>query len=133
MSVTTYTDALIRETLPVAQRPHHAVGRTVKKRHTARRPGSALLLAGLTGIALWGLADHADAAAVKATIKKDVRTVTGTPGADTIALRLKTGDPNTLNVDVGADGIADFTFDRKRFTAIRVDGAGGNDTSSPTA
>jgi Ca2+-binding RTX toxin-like protein len=99
-----------------------------RRRPTRRRQGvRPFLLAGLSLLALGALANAADAAAVKAAIKKDVLAVTGTPGADAITLRLKAGDPNTLEVDVGADGIADFSFDRRKFTAITVDGGTGPD------
>jgi Ca2+-binding RTX toxin-like protein len=88
----------------------------------------AVALSGLTLVALWGFVDRADAAtAVKATIKRGVLTVDGTAGADAITLRLRGGDPNTLEVDVGADGTADFQFDRQRFTAIAVNGGAGDD------
>jgi Ca2+-binding RTX toxin-like protein len=79
-------------------------------------------------VGLWGSAGSAGAAGVKASIKKDVLTVTGTPGADTITIRLKPGDTNTLEVDVGGDGTAEFGFDRSKFTAITVRGGPGNDT-----
>jgi Ca2+-binding RTX toxin-like protein len=90
----------------------------------------AFLLAAGVGVGLWGSTTAAGAAApgVKAGIKKQVLTVTGTPGPDTITLRLRVGDPNTLEVDVGTDGIADFSFDRSRFTTIVVEGGSGNDT-----
>ena len=57
-----------------------------------------------------GFADRANAAKpVKATIKRGVLTVEGTAGAEAITLRLQAGDPNTIEVDVGADGAADFS------------------------
>jgi Ca2+-binding RTX toxin-like protein len=87
-----------------------------------------LIVLGLALVAFVGLADEADAAAVKAAIKKEVLTVTGTPEDDSVSLRLKAADPDTLEVDVGADGSAEFSFDRKRFKAITVDGAGGRDS-----
>ncbi|MDQ4069807.1 MAG: hypothetical protein M3203_10120 [Actinomycetota bacterium] len=97
-----------------------------------RRRGRALLLAGLVGAALWGSAGEADAASVKAsvkaTVKKGVLIVTGTPGDDSITLRLQAGDPTKLEVDVGADGTPDFTFDRAIFTAVTVEGGRGDDT-----
>jgi hypothetical protein len=49
-------------------------------------------------------------------------TVIGSAGPDAIRLQLQTGDPNTLEVDVGADGAADFRFDRQRFASLVVDG-----------
>lgn len=88
----------------------------------------ASLVAAGVGLALWGSAGTAGAAGVKAAIRKDVLTVTGTPGADAITIRLRPNDPNTLEVDVGGDGTADFAFDRARFTTIVVEGGPGNDT-----
>lgn len=72
---------------------------------------------------------HASAAttAVKASIKKGVLTVTGSADPDVITLRLRPGDPSTLEVDLGADGSADYAFDRSLFTSISVTGAGGAD------
>jgi hypothetical protein len=55
-------------------------------------------------------------------------TVAGTPGNDTIALRLKAGDPGILQVDVGNDGSADFSFRRSDIARIAVDGRAGDDT-----
>ncbi len=90
----------------------------------------ALLPGGVALLAFLGRTDRADAAAdsVKATIKGGVLTVAGTPGVDPITLRLQAGDPNTLEVDVGADGTADFRFNRQLFNAIAVNGRAGNDT-----
>src|SRR5262249_4422163 len=54
-------------------------------------------------------------------------TVVGTELADKIALRLKAGDPATLQVDVGDDGSADFSFKRKKVSRIAVDAGAGDD------
>jgi Ca2+-binding RTX toxin-like protein len=53
--------------------------------------------------------------------------ITGDGASDKLALRLSPADPNTLQVDVGEDGTADFAFDRSTFTAISVQAGGGND------
>ena len=90
--------------------------------------GSAALLSGLAAVALTAQANEANAAAgVTATIKKGVLAVTGTTSADAISLRLRAGDPTKLEVDLGADGAADFAFDRQRFQSIVVDGRAGDD------
>ena len=86
-----------------------------------------LALGGVGVIALWGWSSEADAASVRAAIKNNVLTVTGTAGSDAITLRLQAGNPNMLEVDAGADGTADFRFDRSRFTDIMVKAGGGND------
>jgi Ca2+-binding RTX toxin-like protein len=53
--------------------------------------------------------------------------INGDDASDTLALRLVSGAPNTLQVDVGNDGTADFEFDRSTFTAISVHAGGGDD------
>ena len=104
--------------------------------HTAALPGTrhrrsflrSIVLGGVAAAALWGLADHAHAApSVTAKVRKGVLTVTGTSGPDVITLRLRAGDANILEVDVGDDGVADFRFDRRTFDRIVVNGAGGAD------
>ena len=68
--------------------------------------------------------------AVKASVRRGVLSVVGSAGPDAISLRLRADDPSTLEVDLGADGTADFTFDRSQFTSINVSGAGGADRLS---
>jgi hypothetical protein len=92
-------------------------------RHVGR-----LIIGGFALITLGVSANGAHAASVTAKIKAGVLTVTGTSGADVISARLKSGDSSTLEIDVGADGTADFTFDRQRFATIVIDGRGGDDT-----
>ena len=60
-------------------------------------------------------------------LRNGVLSVTGTGADDRIALRLKVGDPGTLQVDVGDDGSADFAFPRADVTALFVDAGRGND------
>ncbi len=60
-------------------------------------------------------------------IEEDCLHITGT-GADTeLALRLQAGVPTILEIDVGNDGGADFSFDRSLFDCILVDARGGDD------
>jgi hypothetical protein len=96
-----------------------------------RLPIARTLIPGaLAVLALWGLADGADAApaaSIKAAIKRDLLTVSGTAGADVVALRLQADDPTTVEIDVGADGSPDYQFNRQRFSTIVVNGAGGAD------
>src|SRR5262245_17007237 len=56
-----------------------------------------------------------------------VLTITGTNGRDEIALGLKAGRPGILQVDVGDNGSADFSFKRKRIDKIVVNARGGAD------
>ena len=54
-------------------------------------------------------------------------TVTGTKGSDKLALRLQAGDPSTIQVDVGDDGSAEFSFARSDIAKITVRAKAGND------
>ena len=60
-------------------------------------------------------------------LKHGVLTVLGTDRAEKIALRLKAGDAATLQVDVGDDGSAAFSFKRKLVARIAVDARAGDD------
>jgi hypothetical protein len=62
-----------------------------------------------------------------AYVSYDTLTITGTNAADVLALRLAAGAPNTLQVEFGDDGVAEFSFDRTTFTKIDVFLRGGND------
>jgi Ca2+-binding RTX toxin-like protein len=68
-----------------------------------------------------------DPASVTARVHDGTLQITGTAGADTLALRLEPGQPNSLDVDVGDDGTVDFRFDRSTFGAINVQGGAGDD------
>ena len=67
---------------------------------------------------------------VKASIRRGQLNVLGTKGNDRITLRLKPGDRSRLQVDVGSNGSADFTFKRKAFNRIVAHGGTGADTLS---
>jgi hypothetical protein len=60
-------------------------------------------------------------------LRHGVLTIAGTEASDTIALRLQAGDPGVLQVDVGDDGSADFSFQRVEITSIAVDALEGDD------
>jgi Ca2+-binding RTX toxin-like protein len=60
-------------------------------------------------------------------LRHGVLKIKGTRGSDAIALRLKAGDPATLQVDVGNDGSADFSFPRTNIALILVKARAGND------
>jgi hypothetical protein len=53
--------------------------------------------------------------------------IEGTNAGDRLALRLQTGNPAVLQVDVGDDGSADFRFARAEIAKISVDGGNGDD------
>jgi Ca2+-binding RTX toxin-like protein len=60
-------------------------------------------------------------------LKHGVLTIKGTHESDTVALRLQAGQPGILQVDIGDDGSADFTFDRASIAAIAVVTRAGDD------
>jgi Ca2+-binding RTX toxin-like protein len=64
---------------------------------------------------------------VKARVVDGTLRVTGSPFDDRIALRLSASDPTQLQVDVGADGTADESFDIGTFASIVVDAGRGDD------
>jgi hypothetical protein len=66
-------------------------------------------------------------ASVTAAIVNSTLQVTGTDGADQVALRRRATDPTVLEVDAGNDGSADFLFPRSAVTSIVVDLGGGSD------
>ena len=53
--------------------------------------------------------------------------VHGTEGNDAITLRLAAGNPAILQVDLGDNGTADFSFPRAAIKSISIEGRGGND------
>lgn len=65
---------------------------------------------------------------VVAQLQGGALSVQGTARDDKLALRLKAGDPATLQVDAGDDGSAEFEFPRAAVTRIAVDAGRGNDS-----
>ncbi len=93
-----------------------------------RRPLAQLILAVVVLAAWVGIAaDRADAA-YSAQVSNGTLTITGNGASDRLALRLQAGVPTTLEVDVGDNGSADFSFDRATFDTIVVNAGGGNDS-----
>jgi Ca2+-binding RTX toxin-like protein len=64
---------------------------------------------------------------VKASIYRGQLNVLGTARNDRITLRLKPRVPSRLQVDVGGNGVAEFTFRRSRFNRIVVHAGAGSD------
>jgi Ca2+-binding RTX toxin-like protein len=60
-------------------------------------------------------------------LKQGTLTVRGTKQSDKITLRLQAGDPGNLQVDVGDDGSADFSFERSKIAKIVVKARSGAD------
>ncbi len=74
-----------------------------------------------------GEADFALSSGFKAKVKKGVLAITGDDSSSRLALRLHAGASTILDVDVGDDGSADFSFDRATFNQIVIDAGGGDD------
>ncbi len=60
-------------------------------------------------------------------LRHGLLTIEGTKASDKIALRLQAGNPGILQVDVGDDGSADFSFKRKHVAKIALDARAGDD------
>jgi RTX calcium-binding nonapeptide repeat (4 copies) len=104
--------------------------------NTYSRPKWPSLIAAVGALALAALVVPALASAnngkvdgVRAQIKRGALKVNGSHRADTVALRLKAGDPNTVQVDVGDDTSADFSFARSDVSAIHVRMGKGDDSA----
>ena len=65
---------------------------------------------------------------VRAVLQHGTLQVKGGDQANIVALRLKSGDPSVLQVDVGNDGSPNFSFARADVEAINVKMGDGNDT-----
>jgi Ca2+-binding RTX toxin-like protein len=85
--------------------------------------------AATAGLLAAGYATGAQAAqpAYSVKVKHETLLVKGGPGGGKLALRLRAGAPQTLQVDVGDDGSADFEVARDRFARILVKAGGGDD------
>jgi Ca2+-binding RTX toxin-like protein len=97
----------------------------------------AAVIAGATGIVAGqgnaappAKADNApikNAKSKHAKLKHGLLKIKGTRASDAIALRLKAGDPGTLQVDFGDNGSADFSFARNKIAKIAVAARAGDD------
>jgi len=86
-----------------------------------------ILLVGTISAAVLGFAPDLAQAAYSARVDGGTLTLRGDSASDKLVLRLQPGSPGTLQADVGADGSAEFSFDRTTFTAIDVEAGGGDD------
>jgi hypothetical protein len=100
---------------------------TISAVRLGRRALALSALAGVFFAALLGLASADAGAAYAARVDAGTLRITGDGASDKLVLGLQPGSPTTLQVDVGADGTAEYSFDRSTFTAIDVQAAGGND------
>ncbi len=100
---------------------------TTPANRIARRALALSALAGGLLAASFALSAVPAFAAYTAKVQNGTLELTGDGASDKLALRLDGAAPNTLQVDVGDDGTADFSFDRTTFTAIHVAAGGGDD------
>ncbi len=91
-----------------------------------RRLAGATVAAGLLAGSLGLTAAQADASSAIGLRGKTL-VVKGTAASDRLALRLRAGAPDKLEVDVGDNGSADFRIARDRVKRIRVKAGGGDD------
>jgi hypothetical protein len=107
--------------------------------HTNSRPTwpfTLIATATVVALALAALVVPASASAkpdtidgVRAAIEQGTLEVKGGDQADAVALRLTAGDPNTVEVDVGDNGSADFSFPKVDVDAIKVALRDGRDSA----
>ena len=93
------------------------------------KASSAIWLAASTAaaVAIASAIVAGQASAAPPKITHGVLRVNGTSASDRIALRLKAGEPGILEVDLGDDGSADFSFNRAGIAEIAVNAGAGND------
>src|SRR3954468_3808934 len=102
---------------------------SMRQSRFGRKASRPVLMASVAAVAAaaFGLGASPARAAYAAHVQAGTLQVIGDGASDKLALRLAPGAPNTLQVDVGHDGTADFSFDRTTFTAIEVHAGGGDD------
>jgi hemolysin type calcium-binding protein len=88
---------------------------------------AAVVVAGL--VAAGPASAKAKVDGIQASIGKGTLYVKGGDGGQRVALRLKSGDSSTIQVDAGDNGSADFSFDRADVQAIKVKMGDGNDSA----
>jgi Ca2+-binding RTX toxin-like protein len=60
-------------------------------------------------------------------LARGLLTIMGTEASDKIVLRVQGGRPAVLEVDVGDDGLSEFSFKREKIAKIAVDARAGDD------
>jgi Ca2+-binding RTX toxin-like protein len=102
----------------------------LKESGAVRLAASAVAVAAAVAGAAGIVAGEANAAPTitTASLENGLLTIEGTNGSDRIALRLQAGQPGILQVDVGDDGSADFSFQRREIATIAVDAGNGDDS-----
>ena len=99
-----------------------AVARRVMRLRNRAFVAAGLLLAGMAAIA-----DSASSAPSARVNANGTLVLEGTPARDDITMRVRSDQPNRLEIDLGDDGSADLLFAKRDFDRIRVRARGGND------
>jgi RTX calcium-binding nonapeptide repeat (4 copies) len=118
-------------------RPHQPKEKdmTYPGSNTRSRPTWPFLTAATVALALAALiaAAHSSASngieGIRASLHDRTLRVQGGDGGQQVALRLKAGDPQTIQVDAADDGSADFSFARAGVHSIKVRMGDGNDSA----
>jgi Ca2+-binding RTX toxin-like protein len=95
-----------------------------------RKAAGAIAAFALAALALPGMsnANTVPVNGVRAVVVNGTLEVTGDDHDNSVALRLASGDPSQLQVDVGNDGTADFAFPSSAVSAIDIRMGPGEDT-----
>jgi Ca2+-binding RTX toxin-like protein len=88
---------------------------------------AALVLTALLAAAHSSASDRVDG--VRADLRRGTLEVKGNDQANSVAVRLKAGDPNRVQVDAGDDSSADFEFARSTVGAIKIKMGDGSDSA----
>src|SRR5215218_1353340 len=102
------------------------INRRTERRFRLGASVAVLAVAGLVAPAVSSAANQ-KVEGVRAKVKHGTLEVKGSGGSDAVALRLKPGDPKRIQVDVGDDGAADFSFQRQIVKRLAVNTRGGDD------
>jgi RTX calcium-binding nonapeptide repeat (4 copies) len=102
--------------------------KTSRALSSKRLAASAVVLASAVAAGIVaGQASAGQAAFAPPKLEYGVLSVKATQASDKIALRLQAGEPGVLQVDVGDDGSADFSFERNDIARIAVRARPGDD------
>jgi hypothetical protein len=103
----------------------HKASHTVRPRRLAA--SAMVAVAAVAAGIVAGQGSAAPAGFAPPRLEYGVLKIKGTEASDKIALRLQAGEAGVLQVDVGDDGSADFSFQRNEIASIAVHGRPGDD------
>jgi Ca2+-binding RTX toxin-like protein len=104
----------------------HKASHTLRPRRLAAASAVVAVAAVAAGIVA-GQGSAAPAGFAPPRLEHGVLRIKGTEASDKIALRLQAGEAAVLQVDVGDNGSADFSFDRNEIASIAVHARPGDD------